>query len=663
MKKIIVWFGISFVLVVVPMQEEFDKGVEFGKFQNDQAEANASNINRENIYDQKFGIPKLRLLEESLISEEAAKHPQSYLEREEGKYGRDVIHMRNARKSFKIDKTEPFLKRANKIFKDPKKHLETTTVVVNENNYSVETCEDCEEVIYFVKGRREKKRYVYLDKPPYIEAGAYCGNHGYLTIKVELIGENDDLFLENGEFNNIELVRTSEGDGSYVDEVYKVNKGEVTLRKTIHQNGHPWIHPRCYLVPALRRHVLSAPEMIKLLLGGEVDETLQWGTISSATLHHREVNDTEQHYWIAEDIIKECEEKAERGECEYEEVVKDPPSDKFWKGKRIRDSWGETVTYSCKKTCKDTCIELKSKGCTRATDPECVETVETLRNGKKQQECFKWRWKFNCAAKKGTKTYKFSGENPFCFGGECIDSTYESDGDFGKAASQLAMLNEIGKNLGNDEGKKNFKIFSGEGHSCTKYILDFSDCCKKRGWGQNLGVSRCNQQEADLALKRGENKCVYVGTHCSKREKLTRTCIQKKSVFCCFGSRFGRILQEQGRSQLGMNFGSSECPDCRGFTVDELTRIDFSKLDLTELYSEVMSNFNVPRAEHYAEGAEFEKIKEQFLRRKREENSDSTEQPSFGQKVNEGLNENIKHLLDSYDSDEEESGEEEQGEI
>jgi conjugal transfer mating pair stabilization protein TraN len=46
-----------------------------------------------------------------------------------------------------------------------------------------------------------------------------------------------------------------------------------------------------------------------------------------------------------------------------------------------------------------------------------------------------------------------------------------------------------------------------------------------------------------------------------------------------------RIIQEQGRAQLNSfpdGFGSTGSPDCRGFTTDEFSHIDFSKINFSE---------------------------------------------------------------------------------
>ena len=89
-----------------------------------------------------------------------------------------------------------------------------------------------------------------------------------------------------------------------------------------------------------------------------------------------------------------------------------------------------------------------------------------------------------------------------------------------------------------------------------------------------------------------EKKCVYVGTYCA--EKVLGVCLRKKSNFCCFGTKLARVIHEQGRLQLRMTFGDAEHPQCRGFTLEELTRLDFDKIDLSELLSDLYSRFKSP---------------------------------------------------------------------
>lgn len=57
--------------------------------------------------------------------------------------------------------------------------------------------------------------------------------------------------------------------------------------------------------------------------------------------------------------------------------------------------------------------------------------------------------------------------------------------------------------------------------------------------------------------------------------------------FCCFNSRLGRLINEQGRAKLGRCWGTAQQPDCSGFTVTELQALDFARMDLFEFYAEI----------------------------------------------------------------------------
>jgi conjugal transfer mating pair stabilization protein TraN len=80
-----------------------------------------------------------------------------------------------------------------------------------------------------------------------------------------------------------------------------------------------------------------------------------------------------------------------------------------------------------------------------------------------------------------------------------------------------------------------------------------------------------------------------VGTYCAK--KVLGQCVKKKSSFCCFGSKLLKAFQEQGRKQINLGWGKAKKPLCRGFTIEEIQRIDFSKLDLREAFEDLMKNY------------------------------------------------------------------------
>jgi conjugal transfer mating pair stabilization protein TraN len=93
------------------------------------------------------------------------------------------------------------------------------------------------------------------------------------------------------------------------------------------------------------------------------------------------------------------------------------------------------------------------------------------------------------------------------------------------------------------------------------------------------------QDEGVLALRRGANLCNYVGSYCSK--KVLGWCYERKQSYCCYNSKLAKLINTQGRAQLGKTFGSAKSPDCSGFSPGELTGLDFSQMDLTEFIKDI----------------------------------------------------------------------------
>jgi conjugal transfer mating pair stabilization protein TraN len=69
--------------------------------------------------------------------------------------------------------------------------------------------------------------------------------------------------------------------------------------------------------------------------------------------------------------------------------------------------------------------------------------------------------------------------------------------------------------------------------------------------------------------------------------------MQTTQSFCCFPTKMARILHEQGREQLGISWGATEEPSCRGFSLSELQKIDFTQIDL----SDVVEDFAIDKEE------------------------------------------------------------------
>ena len=114
----------------------------------------------------------------------------------------------------------------------------------------------------------------------------------------------------------------------------------------------------------------------------------------------------------------------------------------------------------------------------------------------------------------------------------------------------------------------------------------------------------CEQSEQLLAMHRDANLCVHVGSFCSARVPIIKTCIEQTESYCCFNSRLARIINEQGRGQVGKGWGSAEGPDCSGFTTAEFEQLDFSRIDMSEFVQEISASVNVPSASSFGQNVQ-----------------------------------------------------------
>jgi conjugal transfer mating pair stabilization protein TraN len=238
--------------------------------------------------------------------------------------------------------------------------------------------------------------------------------------------------------------------------------------------------------------------------------------------------------------------------------------------------WQEKITYACTSEPENGCKWLKDKGCQQTTST-CEKQAIGI--------CMQWRKNFTCFTKEENISTSFSEGEMFCQSGNCFSPTIEQNNDMHEAVSKLAILQEVQKQMAGNPPK----VFKGDERVCSKHMLSFVNCCTSmKGWGKSLGMTSCSENEKALAMLRGKGVCHYVGSHCA--ERVFGACVQRKSNYCCFASKLARIFHEQGRPQIGKNFGSSEYPNCEAFSVEELAKLDFSKMDLSEVFDEIFKN-------------------------------------------------------------------------
>ena len=86
-------------------------------------------------------------------------------------------------------------------------------------------------------------------------------------------------------------------------------------------------------------------------------------------------------------------------------------------------------------------------------------------------------------------------------------------------------------------------------------------------------------------LREARGLCHYVGSWCDKYAG--SKCLEKKESWVCFNSKLARIIAEQGREQLGLSWGTPRQPLTRGFTLAEFQSLDFSRMDLSAIVSDI----------------------------------------------------------------------------
>lgn len=251
----------------------------------------------------------------------------------------------------------------------------------------------------------------------------------------------------------------------------------------------------------------------------------------------------------------------------------DPSLTKIIEGNSIsRQCWKEKISFLHKFPSVDDCNFLKSKYCEQIKQ-ECIRFHSSI--------CTQWQLTFRC-----NENVKITTSSPFDCDSEEESVTYSPNQSFSDVAAKLAVFEHIKKEMEESQEIDSTKIgiFNGNMRTCSKNVSDelMYDCCfRYSGLAKEIGLTKCTADEIALAEMQEKGLCHYVGSYEEKFLELWKS--RDEHVFCCFPSNLSRIVHEQGRKQLGIDWGTPKHPNCRGLTSDELSRIDFSKLDLSEV--------------------------------------------------------------------------------
>ena len=210
----------------------------------------------------------------------------------------------------------------------------------------------------------------------------------------------------------------------------------------------------------------------------------------------------------------------------------------------------------------------------------------------------------------GTSQY-ICGDDVYCINGDCEPIVREASSEFKDALVGLHALGQANEEF--DEAT--LTLFSGEKTGCHKPVFGLINCCAGKSSGlittaagaaalaggptaiaalatPFLTLFLCSAEEKTLDVKDRMGLCHNLGTYCS--DKVLGICTSKRTAYCCFESKLTRIIQEQGRPQIGKAWGKPKKETCKGFSVDEFARLDLSVMDFTEVYAEFIDAAKLP---------------------------------------------------------------------
>lgn len=292
-------------------------------------------------------------------------------------------------------------------------------------------------------------------------------------------------------------------------------------------------------------------------------------------------------YTIVKNVedTKACEVIEQNPNCTLaKETCVEDEATRIINGKPVHKTcWRKEREYACLGEKQSDCHEIP-KHC------EKIKSTCLSFDDKNPQICLAWEHQYRCPEKdtiSAPVAVDCSGQK-FCVNGNCYDTGYQNNPDFAKAVSQLSVLKDMQQKF----DPNSLSLFQGTPNDCRKWPLNAMNCCSNKGWARDR-LASCNDHEKQLHQQQQEGLIHEVGSYCSKK-KFGKICLEKKRSFCVFDSKLARIVHEQGRGQIGLSWGEPESPNCRGFTPQELQKLNFEQMNLSEYYQDIWRQTQAP---------------------------------------------------------------------
>lgn len=94
-------------------------------------------------------------------------------------------------------------------------------------------------------------------------------------------------------------------------------------------------------------------------------------------------------------------------------------------------------------------------------------------------------------------------------------------------------------------------------------------------------LSQCEPEEMMFQMHKGANLTHFLKEECSN--KILGSCVERKQTHCGFNSVLAKIINVQGKTQLGLNVDN-----CAGMTIEQVGQIDFKNIDMSEFSGQLL---------------------------------------------------------------------------
>src|SRR3990167_2442545 len=278
-------------------------------------------------------------------------------------------------------------------------------------------------------------------------------------------------------------------------------------------------------------------------------------------------------------------------QCQIQSTCADPNETRTISGVPVtRACWKYQDTYQCGGQLSSDCTTLENNGCTQVGSV-CVQQTA--------QGCSLYSETWSCPDKQVIGNGIVCGTQLYCMDGSCQQTSNDKNKDFGKSITQLAAAssaaNDIKNQNVNPDTPYSVSMFTGQEGECRVDAVVFENCCSNTGWGNGI-LANCSDEEKHLGLAKEKGVVVATGEYC--RHKFLGYCTEHRKTYCIFPSKLAFDIQVYGRQdQLGRNFGNGKNTNCSGISATDIQKINFSKIDFSNVVSDIQSQTNLPTSQ------------------------------------------------------------------